>query len=372
MKRSLLALFGVLIMLVLAVVPQLAQTGPPELPLKPVPGHFKLPPGMNFGETAAIAVDSKRNVYVLDRGGISGPAFGAASGRVLEFDTEGKFMREFGKDLYSASYGHGIRVDRDDNIWIADKGSDTVVKIRQDGHVDMVFGRRAEAGDPGGQGPPAITRATALKDPPKHEPGKFRQPTDMAWDSEGNLYISDGYINSRIAVYDKNGVWLKSFGQQGKGPGQFVNLHNIAIDAQDHIYIADRANSRLQVFDKNFKFLYESNVLTKIPWPQTPNWWGDIIGPPGTDGNMRAAPGGPGAPWALCITPGPTQYLFVGDGFPARIYKMTLDGKVLGMYGGQGRLPGQFSWVHGLACPSENELYVADENNWRIQQLVKK
>ena len=179
--------------------------------------------------------------------------------------------------------------DRQDNIWIADKGSDTIVKIKPDGHVDMVFGRRAEASEPEGQGPPAISRAAAMKQPPAHQPGRFRQPTDMAWDSAGNLYITDGYINSRVAVYDKNGVWVRSFGEQGKGPGQFINLHNIAIDSQDRIYIADRANARIQVFDKNFTFLHEWKQLTEIPYPIMPNWWGDIIRPGERPG--LAAPG---------------------------------------------------------------------------------
>jgi streptogramin lyase len=116
---------------------------------------------MNFGEPSAVTTDSRRHVFVLDRGGISGPAYGAASGRVLKFDTDGKFVREFAKDLCSTSYGHGIRADRQDNIWIADKGSGTIVKIKPDGHVDMVFGRRAEASESEGQGPPAISRAAA-------------------------------------------------------------------------------------------------------------------------------------------------------------------------------------------------------------------
>jgi hypothetical protein len=363
--KRLFLLFSALTLLVL--VAATAQQNPPTLPFQPVPDFFKLAPGVNFGEPVAVDVDSKGHVYVADRGGIVGPAYGALSSRVLEFDATGKYIREIGRDLYSASYIHGIRIDPQDNIWIADKGSDTVLKINQSGHVVAVYGRRAEASEPNGQGPPAMTRAAALKKAPEHENGRFRQPTDMAWDSAGNLYVADGYINSRIAVFDKNGVWSRTFGEQGKGPGQFVNVHNIAIDAQDRIYIADRANARLQVFDKNFTFLHEWKHLQQIGWSNTPNWWGDIIPAGATTG---AAPGGPGSPWALCFTPPPNQYLFVGDGFPGRFYKMTLDGKVVGMYGGQGRQPGQFSWMHGISCPDENTVYIADELNWRVQKVV--
>jgi sugar lactone lactonase YvrE len=354
------------VLLVVAATPYVAQHGPPQLALQPDPDFFKMPPGLNFGEPVAVDVDRRGHVFVADRGGISGPAYGAASSRVLEFDSEGEFVQEMGKDLYSASYIHGLRVDPEGNIWIADKGSDTVVKLTPSGHVAGVFGRRSEASEPSGQGPPSVTRASALKSPPEHRNGRFRQPTDMAWDSRGNLYVADGYINSRVAVYDKDGVWVKSVGEQGTGPGQFVNVHNIVIDDQDRIYVADRANSRIQVFDRNFAFLYEWTHLAQIPWPAAPSWWGEMIPAGATTG---ASPGGPGAPWALCIPPG-SQNLYVGDGFPGRMYKLTLDGKVLGMYGSQGRQPGQFSWIHGLACPSDNEFYMADELNWRVQRVV--
>ena len=107
--------------------------------------------------------------------------------------------------------------------------------------------------------------------------------------------------------------------------------------------------------------------MKSIPYPSDIRAWVGNTPEPGVSGG---APGGTGAPWALCITPGPTQYLFVTDAFPGRLYKLTLDGKVVGMYGRAGRQLGEFGWPHSLACPSENEIYVADESNFRVQKLV--
>jgi DNA-binding beta-propeller fold protein YncE len=192
--------------------------------------------------------------------------------------------------------------------------------------------------------------------------GMFRQVTDIAWDNAGNSYISDGYINSRIAKYDKNGNWVKSWGEPGDGPGQFNTPHSIAIDAQDHIYVADRGNRRIQVFDTDGKFLRQITIDVPVDPDAQP-----AIGakPTQTTGTMA-----PGAPWAVCITPGPNQVLYASDAFPGRIYKMTLEGKVLGVLGKSGKQLGQFGWIHEIACPSENELYVAELLNWRVQKLI--
>jgi DNA-binding beta-propeller fold protein YncE len=232
-----------------------------------------------------------------------------------------------------------------------------VVKFTPDGRVEMVFGRKQEASD---EAAPHKRSPT----PPKHEDGRFRQPTDVAWDAAGNAYISDGYINSRIAKVDKNGNWLKSWGERGDKPGEFNTPHSIAADAQGSIYVGDRGNGRIQVFDSDGKFLREM----KIDVPFDHNTARPAIGnkPPEDVKGTQA----PGAPWAICITPGPRQVLYSADAYPGRIYKLTLDGKVLGVLGEAGKQLKQFGWVHEIACPSENELYVAEVLNWRVQKLL--
>jgi outer membrane protein assembly factor BamB len=190
----------------------------------------------------------------------------------------------------------------------------------------------------------------------------FRQVTDVAWDTAGNAYISDGYVNSRIAKIDKDGNWLKSWGEPGDQSGQFNIPHSIAVDGQNNIYVADRGNRRIQVFDTDGKFLRKFTIDV----PVDPNARPAIGNKPTVSTGTMA----PGAPWALCITPAPNQVLYSSDGFPGRIYKLTLDGKVLGVFGKSGKQLGQFGWIHEIACPSENELYAAEVLNWRVQKLV--
>jgi DNA-binding beta-propeller fold protein YncE len=349
MKRSILLLSFFL------TAPLFAQQ-PPEIRYHAVPDFLKLPPDIHLGEAAGVAVNSKGHIFVFSRGNSTGPAYGASAAQLLQFLPDGRFVREIGHNLYAWSFAHSVRVDKDDNIWVADKGSDMVIKFNPEGRVVMVFGRKLEASDEG---------AEPLKHPKPPLPpvdGMFRQVTDMAWDSAGNTYISDGYVNSRIAKADKDGVWLKSWGEPGNQPGQLNTPHSIAVDAQNNVYVADRGNRRIQVFDAEGKFLRQITIDVPAPADARP-----AIGnkPTQTTGTMA-----PGSPWTLCITPGPTQFLYTSDAFPGRIYKLSLDGKVLGMLGKAGKQPGQFGWIHAIACPSENELYVAEILNWRVQKLV--
>jgi hypothetical protein len=331
-----------------AVVPQIRYTS--------VPDFLKLPPDLYLGEVAGVAVNSRGHVFVFSRGNSTGPAYAASAAQLLEFGADGKFIREIGHNLYAWSYAHAVRVDKDDNIWAADKGSDMVIKFNPAGRVAMVFGRKQEASDES-TGP--------LKHP--HPPlppvdGMFRQVTDMAWDAAGDTYISDGYINSRIAKFDQDGNWIKSWGEPGDQPGQFNTPHNIAVDAQGNVYVADRGNRRIQVFDQDGKFLRQIT----IDLPVDPNARPAIGNKPSqTTGTMA-----PGSPWTLCITPPPNQVLYSSDAFPGRIYKLSLDGKMLGVLGESGKGLKQFGWIHEIACPSENELYVAELLNWRVQKLI--
>jgi hypothetical protein len=328
-----------------------------EIPFDSVPNFLKLPPDLYLGEATGVAVNSRGHVFVLSRGNTTGPAYGAEAAQLLEFGPDGKYIREIGKNLYAWSFGHAVKADKDDNIWVIDKGSDMIVEFNPQGRVVMLFGRKKEAADEN-DGP-----WTHVSPPRPAINGEFRQPTDVTWDREGDIFISDGYINSRVAKYNKDGDWVKQWGQPGQGPGEFNTPHSIAADAQGNIYVADRGNRRIQVFDSNGNFLRQMTIDIPAP-PDAQPWMGTRPGP-GAPPTMQ-----PGSPWAICITPGPTQYLYSADAFPGRIYKLTLDGKVLGMLGRSGRQLKQFGWIHEMACPSENEIYVAELLNWRVQKLI--
>jgi DNA-binding beta-propeller fold protein YncE len=357
MKRC---IFGLLVLL---GAPALAQQSVPVIAFDSVPNALKLPKDLYLGEATGVAVNSKGHVFVLSRGNTSGPAYAAAAAQLLEFGPSGKFVREIGKNLYAWSFGHTVRVDKSDNIWVADKGSDMVIKFDPQGRVAMVFGRKQEASDED------TAPLKHPKPPLAAEDGRFRQVTDVTWDPAGNAYISDGYINSRIAKVDRHGNWLKSWGDRGNKPGEFNTPHSIAADANGNIYVADRGNRRIQVFDGDGNFLRE----IRIDVPYDPKARPAIGGVP--DVAKIEASGGPqtmapGSPWALCITPGPHQVLYSSDAFPGRVYKLSLDGKVLGVLGESGKQLKQFGWIHEIACPSENVLYVAELLNWRVQKLI--
>src|SRR6202045_2296638 len=316
-----------------------AQQSVPEIRFQAQTDFFKLPPDLYFGEAAGVAVNSKGHVFVFSRGSTTGPAYGAAAAQLLEFDADGKYIREIGHHLYAWSYAHAVKVDKEDNIWVADKGSDMVIKFNPAGQVVMVFGRKQEASDEGTE---------PLKHPKPPLPpvdGMFRQVTDMTWDPAGNTFISDGYINSRVAKADKNGKWLKSFGEPGDQPGQLNTPHSIAADAQGNIYVANRGNARIEVFDSDGKYLRQIKISEPFDYANAAPAIGnkpraDLIGTMG-----------PGAPWTVCITPPPNQVLYASDAFPGRVYKISLDGKVLGMLGESGKQLKQFGWIHEIACP---------------------
>jgi hypothetical protein len=343
-----------------------AQQSAPQIKFHAQTDFLQLPPDRYLGEAAGVAVNSKGHIFVFSRGDTMGPAYGAAAAQLLEFDSGGKFLREIGHHLYAWSFAHAVKVDKEDNIWVADKGSDMVIKFNPEGRVVMVFGRKQEASDEGTE---------PLKHPRPPLPpvdAQFRQVTDMAWDAAGNTFISDGYINSRVAKIDKDGNWVKSWGEPGAGPGQFNVPHSIATDEAGNVYVADRGNGRIQVFDGDGKFLREIHI--DVPYDHSIRPW---MGNKPSEMPPSAEAPAPfsktmlnGSPWAICITPGPHQVLYAADGYPGRIYKLTLDGKVLGVLGASGRSPGQFGWIHELACPSENILFAAELLNWRVQKLT--
>ena len=334
-----------------------AQTVP-QIPVESVPNFFQLPAGVNFGEVPAVAVNAQGHVFVFSRSSPTGggPAYGIHAAQLFEFGPSGVFIAEHGRGLYAWAFAHALAIDANDNIWTVDKGSNMVVRMTPDGRVVWVFGRKPESSS-------EAARPFEHHDPPlPPQDGRFREPTDVAFDSQGNIYITDGYVNSRVAKYDSNGDWVMSWGEPGTSQGQFVIPHSIAIDRNDNVYVGDRTNARIQVFDTEGNFQRMFSVATPIaPGSKAVN------GPTPADLSDVAANG---APNALCIPPG-SDVIYVGEStFPGRIIKATLQGEVLGVVGNSGRNLGEFSGAHGLACPSEDVLFVAETSNSRAQKLI--
>jgi len=306
-----------------------------DIPYDSAPNFLKLPTGVYLGEGIGVARNSKGHVFVYTRGGDTSHLF--------EFDPKGVFVREIGKGLYGFQMAHAVRVDPQDNIWVVDEGTDMVIKFSPDGRVAMTMGRRPEFG--GG------LKATLPPNapPPTAQPYRFGRPTDVAWDAAGNIFVSDGYTNSRVVKYDKDGRFIKELGTRGTGPGQFNTPHSIQTDADGNVYVADRGNRRIQVLSNDLvlKTIYD-NV---------------------------------GAPWALCITPGPHQYLYSSNSNPdnnnslfaavsGEIYKMELDGTVVGKFGKAGKQLKEFTTVHAMDCRNENDVLTAEIIGWRVQRLT--
>ncbi len=335
MKRFLIS---VVVAALVGAVPLLAQskakaTNVPEIPYDSVANFFKLPADVYFGEGIGIATNSKGHVYVYTRSGDT---------KILEFDQNGNYVREIGKGLYGLEFAHTIRVDPQDNIWAVDEGTNMIIKFNPEGRVLMVLGRRPEP--IGGAFDTGLPAAPPLK-------YNFGRQTDVGWDPQGNIFVSDGYVNSRVVKYDKSGRFIRDVGSRGSAPGQLNTPHSIAVDAKGLVYVGDRGNARVQVFD---------NDLNPTP---------------------KAVYDNVGNPWAICISPGAHQYLYVSNSWPdsspatardftGEIYKMELDGTILGKFGKAGKGLKEFSGTHELDCRNPNEIYVPDIASWRAQKIV--
>jgi DNA-binding beta-propeller fold protein YncE len=323
-----------------------AQAAIPEIPYDSAPNLLTWPERIHLGEAVGVATNSKGNIFVYTRtGSVNGVIGGSrvftrSGARLFEFDPKGKYIREIGQGLYGFQFAHVVRVDPQDNIWAVDEGSNVIIKFNPEGRVIMTLGRKPESINiPAREGNAAGGGAGAAGD-------NFNRPTDVAWDSAGNIFISDGYGNSRVAKLDKNGKFIKSWGTRGTATGQFNTPHSIATDAKGNVYVGDRGNRRLQVFDN--------------------------------DGNFKTAYTNVGAPWAVCITPGAHQYLYSSNSNGTanmengEIYKMELDGTVLGKFGTAGKLLKEFGSVHEIDCRNPDVLYVGEITNWRVQKLTLK
>src|SRR5262245_923893 len=344
-----------------------AQGSVPEITFDANADLLKLPDSIHLGEVAGVATNSKGHIFVYTRTGAAHAALGAnrtfykAGSRLFQFDQTGKYVREIGVGVYGLNFAQAVHVDPQDNIWIVDQGSSNVIKFDPDGKIQLVLSRKPEAigvrpgagrgggggegrgegrgavegrggGAPGGNdgrgpgagaagGGAAGAQAAAAggggRPGPPGPPGtgipgdSFVRTADVAWDRAGNIYVADGVSttggNARVAKFDKDGHFIKSWGYRGSEPGQFNSLHGIALDAQGNVYVADAGNKRIQVFDG--------------------------------DGNVKSQIINIGTPYAICITPGAHQYLYSSNSNDpetldnGEIYKLELDGRVLGKFG---------------------------------------
>jgi len=355
------------------------QQSVPVIPFE-VSEPLELPANLYFGEVAGVALDSKRHVFVYARtGGSGGSLLQGERAQLFEFGPDGRFIGELGQNLYSKAWAHSVRVDQDDNIWLVDNGSDVVVKLGPDRRLKLTLGRRDEAVLERLRKPPIPTDAPI----PPARPGYFFEPTDIGFDPQGNVFISDGYINSHVHKFDRDGHIVKMVGDhKAGGPGQFNQPHGIAVDNQGYVYVADRSNHRIQVLDNDLNYVREIRYTPAFPQNYKPPipafgshgnfhtlgpWFWDNTWP---DGKTMDTQWETLWPNTLCITPGPTQYIYAHDMFPGSIQKFTLDGELLGTFGTAGRKPGQFGWLHGLACVSENEIWTGELLNWRVQRFI--
>jgi DNA-binding beta-propeller fold protein YncE len=382
-KRTLAALLPAA---VLAVGASLVAQNVPEITFDSNADLLKTPNDLSVGEVGGVAANSKGQIYVYTRTGHPYATVGdnrtflRGGSRLFQFDQNGKFVRELGQDVYGFNAAIGLRIDPQDNVWTIDEAASQIVKFAPDGRILLVLGRKPEAinvrpaagrgggeagrggaaGTPGGAGargnaPPAGGAPAAGAQggpgggrgvPGAGIPGStFNRPTDVAWDRAGNIYIADGIgNNNRVAKFDKDGRFIRQWGSTGSGQGQFNGLKALAIDAQDNVYAADVGNKRIQVFD--------------------------------ADGNFKREFGEIGTPLTMCMTRGATQYLYVShsgdpDGMEdAAIYKVALDGRVLGKFGAAGKLPKQFGLANSIDCREDNVLLVGEMTNWRVQKLT--
>jgi DNA-binding beta-propeller fold protein YncE len=355
--------------------PNVPVQNAPEIPFDPVDTHFfKFPPAskygqnIDFGEVSAVTDDAQGNIYVLNRNNVEGNVYGGNATEVLEFDAKGNYVREIGHHAYGFAYGHGIRVHKG-YLWVVDKGADMATKFDlKTGKQMMVLGRRNEASSPYWTSNPGDR---AKRDP---EDGAFAEPTDIAWDSKENMYISDGYVHSRVAKFSPDGTYLGTWGKKGTGPGEFNTVHNVQVDKNDHVWVADRGNGRIQVFDTEGNFLKE--VIIRVPTKTyTPDLGHEAPPAPGVGDPSKPPPAGtglmtrPGTPDALCYNE-KEGVMYLGDIYPGRVYKIDLDGKVLGYFGHVGRAPGNSGPIHGLACNNPNVIYTAEFVNDRVERFV--
>ena len=292
-------------------------------------GWEQLPDGWSFVEVAGVAVDSRDRVYVFNRG----------EHPIMVFDKDGKFLDAWGEGIFTSA--HGIFIDRQDNIYCADNFDHTVRKFNTDGEILMTLGQAGQA---------AETGFKIGESPVQHAGAPFNMVTNVAVGPSGDLFITDGYGNARVHRFSAEGELLASWGEPGSGAGQFNLPHSIAVDRRGRVYVADRENSRLQVFTSNGEFieiwdwvnrpddlfideqenLYIAELGWSVPAPDIPHFK-----------LMKSPP--------------------VGHAPIARVTICDLDGNIQTQIGGQNPLlPGNFIVPHGIWADSRGDLYVGE------------
>jgi DNA-binding beta-propeller fold protein YncE len=270
---------------------------------KPAPHWPELPKGFQFGQVAAVATDKDDNVFVFHRG----------KQPIAVFDKAGKFLRSWGDD--EVKNAHGLRIDPDGNVWTTDIGTHLVIKYNPKGKVLLTLGQKNKPGD---------------------SPEQFNKPTDVAVTPAGVIYISDGYGNSRVVKYSREGKFVKEWGKKGKEPGEFNLPHAVVLDAEGRVYVGDRENNRIQVFDGDGKFLAQ---------------WRDS-----------------GAPFGMFLARGPR--MLIADGRADEVRRLDKSGKLLSRFGKKGTEAGEFLLPHGICADSQGAIYVAEIEGKRLQKFV--
>ncbi len=300
----------IVVLLLACSLPILAElkSGPP-LDFAVVPDWAQLPKGWNFGECSGVTVDKNDNIWVFNRG----------AHPVMVFDKSGKFLKAWSE--VPVTTAHGIRADADGNIWTVDVAAHRIMKFNPSGQLLMMIGQvGGAAGD------------NNMKD-------GFNRPANLTFAPNGDFFVADGYVNSRVVKYNKDGEYLTHWGKKGTGDGEFDLVHDVALDSQGRLYVADRTNQRVQIFDTNGKFLGK---------------WTDV-----------------GAPWGLIYSKR-ENVLYMCDGVNNRIVKLSLDGKILGVLSSYGKIPGKLDFPHTIALDSTGAIYVAEIKNWRVQKFAPK
>jgi len=300
--RSAIALFLVTLPLAAADL----ATGPP-LPHKLVENWPQLPQNWNFGESSGVDVDRDDNVWVFNRG----------KHGLMQFDKFGKLLGHW-SDL-QIGRAHGMRVDPLGSIWLVDQAGNALFKYDRFGHIKMVIANPGNA--------------------PGDNDAKygFHHPTGVSFAPNGDFYVSDGYVNSRVIKFNRDGDYLTHWGKKGKADGEFDTVHDVAVDGRGRVYVADRTNARVQIFDASGKFLGK---------------WTNL-----------------GNPWGLYYV-AKENAIYMCDGHANRVLKLNTDGQVLGVLGSFGKSPGKFDFAHNIAVDSTGAIYVAEIKNWRVQKFA--
>jgi DNA-binding beta-propeller fold protein YncE len=290
------------------LVPQTA----PALDYVAVANPMTVPAGTNMGAAASVAFDAKGHLFVLSRG----------PQPLTEFDADGTYLRSFGEGLFTRS--HGLRIDAAGNLWATDVGAHVVYKLSPQGQVLLTLGTKGQPG--------AWDSATHL----------LREPNDVAFGRNGDVFVVQGHTpgpmgDPRVLKFDKDGNFIKSWGGKGKEPGKFEVAHGIAIDAKGMLWVTDRENQRIQIFDADGTFVREVKYA--------------------------------GLPCSLAIG---NQYIYMVNGFAGQLLRLDLDGKVLAATGKPGTGLGEFGEAHFIAVSPKGEIYVADSVNAAVQKFVKK